>query len=38
MIHHLDPGRMVRAIDLIANRGITKETVRAEAATWGTPA
>lgn len=38
MIHHLDPGRMVRAIDLIANGGITKDTVRAESATWGTPA
>jgi pimeloyl-ACP methyl ester carboxylesterase len=38
MIHHLDPGRMVRAIDLIAAGGITKDTVRAESATWGTPA
>jgi hypothetical protein len=38
MIHHLDPGRMVRAIDLIANGGLTKDTVRAESATWGTPA
>ena len=38
MIHHLDPVRMVRAIDLIANGGITKNTVRAESATWGTPA
>jgi len=38
MIHHLDPGRMVRAIGLIAAGGITKDTVRAEFATWGTPA
>lgn len=36
MIHHLDPGRMVRAIDLIAAGGITRESVEAEAATWGT--
>jgi hypothetical protein len=35
MIHHLDPGRMVRAIDLIAAGGITRESVEAEAATWG---
>jgi pimeloyl-ACP methyl ester carboxylesterase len=38
MIHHLDPGRVVWAIDLIANGGITKDTVEAESATWGTPA
>jgi pimeloyl-ACP methyl ester carboxylesterase len=38
MIHHLDPGRMVQAIDLIAAGGITQATMRAEAATWGTPA
>ena len=38
MIHHLDPARMVRAIDLIATGGITRESMQAEAATWGTPA
>jgi hypothetical protein len=38
MIHHLDPGRMVRAIDLIANGGNTKDTDRAQAAPWSTPA
>ena len=38
MIHHLDPGRVVRAIDLIATGGISRATVQAEAATWGTPA
>ena len=37
MIHHLDPGRMVWAVDLIANGGITKDTVRAESTTWGRP-
>jgi pimeloyl-ACP methyl ester carboxylesterase len=36
MIHHLDPARMVRAIDLIATGGITRESMRQEAATWGT--
>ena len=36
MIHHLDPARMVRAIDLIATGGITRATMQAEAATWGT--
>jgi pimeloyl-ACP methyl ester carboxylesterase len=38
MIHHLDPRRIVKAIDLIASGGITRESMRAEAATWGTPA
>jgi len=38
MIHHLDPGRMIRAIDLIASGGITRESVETEAATWGIPA
>ena len=38
MIHHLDPARMVRAIDLIATGGITRASMQAEAATWGTPA
>jgi len=38
MVHHLDPGRMVRAIELIATGGITRESVEAEAATWGLPA
>ena len=38
MIHHLDPVRMVRAIDLIATGGITRASMQAEAATWGTPA
>jgi pimeloyl-ACP methyl ester carboxylesterase len=38
MIHHLDPARIVRAIDLIATGGITRASVRAEAPTWGTPA
>jgi pimeloyl-ACP methyl ester carboxylesterase len=38
MIHHVDPVRMVRAIDLIATGGITRESMQAEAATWGTPA
>jgi pimeloyl-ACP methyl ester carboxylesterase len=38
MIHHLDPARMVRAIDLIATGGITRESMQAEATTWGTPA
>jgi pimeloyl-ACP methyl ester carboxylesterase len=36
MIHHLDPARMVRAIDLIATGSITRESMRQEAATWGT--
>ena len=36
MLHHLDPGRVVRAIDLIATGGIARATVRAESATWGT--
>ena len=35
MIHHLDPVRMVRAIDLIATGGITRASMQAEAATWG---
>ena len=38
MIHHLDPARIVRAIDLIATGGITGESMQAEAATWGTRA
>jgi pimeloyl-ACP methyl ester carboxylesterase len=38
MIHHLDPARTRRAIDLIATGGITRESMQAEAATWGTPA
>ena len=38
MIHHLDPARMAKAIDLIATGGITRESMQAEAATWGTPA
>jgi pimeloyl-ACP methyl ester carboxylesterase len=38
MIHHLDPARMVKAIDLIATGGITRASMEAEAATWGTPA
>lgn len=38
MIHHLDPARIVRAIDLIATGGITRASMQAEAATWGTPA
>lgn len=38
MIHHLDPARIVRAIDLIATGGITSASMQAEAATWGTPA
>jgi hypothetical protein len=36
MIHHLDPGRMIRSIDLIATGGITRESMREGAATWGT--
>ena len=38
MIHHLDPARIVRAIDLIATGGITRASMQAEAATWGAPA
>lgn len=38
MIHHLDPARLVKAIDLIATGGIARDSVQAEAATWGTPA
>ena len=38
MIHHLDPARIVRAIDLIATGGITRASMQAEAPTWGTPA
>jgi pimeloyl-ACP methyl ester carboxylesterase len=38
MIHHVDPQRMVRAIDLIATGGITRASMQAEAATWGAPA
>lgn len=38
MIHHLDPARIVRAIDLIATGGITRASMQAEAATWGTRA
>jgi len=38
MIHHVDPGRIVKAVDLIATGGITQASVAAEAATWGTPA
>jgi hypothetical protein len=38
MIHHLDPARTGTAIDLIATGGITRESMQAEAATWGTPA
>jgi hypothetical protein len=38
MIHHLDPARIGRAIDLIATGGITRASMRAEAATCGTPA
>lgn len=38
MIHHLAPARMVGAIDLIQRGEISRETVRSEAATWGTPA
>ena len=36
MIHHLAPARMVEAIDLIANGEISRESMRTEAATWGT--
>ena len=36
MIHHLDPGRIVKAIDLIATGGITRASMQAEAQTWGT--
>ena len=36
MIHHVDPGRLVRAIDLIATGGITRASMQAEATTWGT--
>jgi hypothetical protein len=36
MIHHVDPARM--AIDLIATGGITRASMEAEAANWGTPA
>jgi pimeloyl-ACP methyl ester carboxylesterase len=36
MIHHLDPARMVEAIDLIANGEISTESMRTEAASWGT--
>jgi pimeloyl-ACP methyl ester carboxylesterase len=38
MIHHLDPTRIVKAIDLIAAGGITQASVQAEAPTWGTMA
>ncbi|HEX2338830.1 MAG TPA: alpha/beta hydrolase [Hyphomicrobiaceae bacterium] len=38
MIHHLDPARIVRAIDLIATGGITRASMEVEAATWGTRA
>jgi len=38
MIHHVDPARMVKAIDLIATGGITRASMEAEAANWGTPA
>jgi pimeloyl-ACP methyl ester carboxylesterase len=38
MIHHVDPARIVKAVDLIATGGITRASVEAEAATWGTPA
>jgi pimeloyl-ACP methyl ester carboxylesterase len=38
MIHHLDPARTGRAIDLIATGGITRQSMQAEAATWGTSA
>jgi pimeloyl-ACP methyl ester carboxylesterase len=37
MIHHLDPDRMVKAIDHIATGGITRASMQAEASTWGTP-
>jgi pimeloyl-ACP methyl ester carboxylesterase len=36
MIHHLDPARIIRAVDLIARGGISRETVQAEAPSWGT--
>jgi len=36
MIHHLDPDRILRAVDLISTGGITLASVHAEAATWGT--
>jgi hypothetical protein len=35
MIHHLDPARIVRAIDLIATGGITRASMQAEAAIGG---
>jgi hypothetical protein len=38
MIHHLDPARMVKAIDLIATGGITRESMQAETAAWGAAA
>jgi pimeloyl-ACP methyl ester carboxylesterase len=38
MIHHVDPARIVKAIDLIATGGITQASMEAEAASWGTPA
>jgi pimeloyl-ACP methyl ester carboxylesterase len=38
MIHHLDPARIVRAIDLIATGDITRASMQAEAVTWGTRA
>ena len=36
MLHHTDPLRIVRAIDLIAEGSLSRETVRSEASTWGT--
>jgi hypothetical protein len=38
MIHHVDPARMVKAIDLIATGAITRASMEAEAVNWGTPA
>ena len=36
MLHHTDPLRIIRAIDLIAEGSLSRDTVRSEASTWGT--
>jgi pimeloyl-ACP methyl ester carboxylesterase len=36
MLHHVDPGRIIGAIDLIASGGISHASVQAEAKIWGT--
>ena len=36
MLHHTDPLRIVRAVDVIAEGSLSRETVRSEASTWGT--